>query len=925
MSGRSDHVGFLPALGSGLTDLARTGQHDRLLDYDLRHYAESFGRVTYFSYFDEKLSAFTRDPRLLDRVDVIPNRRRWRARVYALALPILHWRAMRRCGALRVLQFTGVLPALIARAIHGTPFVVTYGYDYREVARLTGSRLKPLLLAWLERVALPRAAAVIVTSPEMRDRLERHPARPRLAYFPNGADLDQFAPMPRDDRQDREGRVLYAGRLEAEKNVAALIDALATIRAPRVRLIAIGDGSLREALGRRAAEAGVAVDFRGVVPHGEMPRHLGEADCFVLPSLTEGHPKALIEAMACGLPCAASARGGIPAMIEDGVTGLLFDPERPADIARAIARLLTDAPLAARLGSAARREAMARYDARTLLAQEAAFVRAVARGETPSAEPARALAEDYAVNVPMDGPVPDFVADRLRPMASRPPRAVLDIGAGDGRFLDFYAALFPKTTGVIGCELSLVRARRLAALGHRVVVAAAEALPFREGAFDLVTLMEVIEHTSGPARALDEAHRVLEPGGRLVLTTPNYPMKRLFDARAALRQRRLSRFHDDPTHISPFTAARLERLLRPRFASVELEGTAVPGQGHWRRLDELRTTRVGRRLSNKLFAVCTRGKGPRATDAPPAYTLVDRGDRRVLTVDGRAHATAYSARVMEMLIERKGARRAALYLPFKETRGRHFLGPLFAHLRAARARDLSVLEIGCSFGHMTEFLDEQPEVASITAFDTDPSFAAIARAKADELGLAKVRAIDLFDNDETRRLPYATGAFDLVIACGVVEHLPVRFRRAQVDEYYRVLAPGGRIAILDTPNRAFPLETHSVGLPLVQWLPARAALAYARLARPGRFRGMALGEFDADGTGWRNATFADCLPSWGARDLDDLTERAGYGWAFFRATARSRARRAALPIFAAAVAALRAAHRPPSLCLPYLNLLFRTR
>lgn len=603
-----DHVGFLPALGGGLTDLARTGQHERLLDYDLRHYAEVFRRVTYFSYFDETLAAFTRDPRLLDRVVVVPNRPRRRARVYALAMPVLRWRAMRRCGVLRVLQFTGVLPALIARALHGTPFVVTYGYDYREVARLTGSRLKPLLLAWLERVALPRAAAVIVTSPEMRARLERHPARPRLAYFPNGVDLDRFAPIARDERPERERRVLYAGRLEAEKNVAALIDALATIRAPRVRLIAIGDGRLRESLARRAAEANVAVEFRGVVPHGEMPRHMREADCFALPSLTEGHPKALIEAMACGLPCAASARGGIPAMIEDGVTGLLFDPERPADIARALDRVFADAPLAARLGAAARREAMARYDARTLLAQEAAFVRAIARGDAPSAEPARALAEDYAVSVPMDGPVPDFVADRLRPMASRPPRAVLDVGAGDGRFLDFYASLFGKATRVIGCELSLVRARRLAALGHRVVVAAAEALPFRAGAFDLVTLMEVIEHTRVPAQALDEAHRVLEPGGRLVLTTPNYPMKRLFDARAALHQRRLARLRDDPTHISPFTAGRLERLLRPRFASVALEGTAVPGQGHWRRLDALRSTALGRRLSNKLFAVCARGE-----------------------------------------------------------------------------------------------------------------------------------------------------------------------------------------------------------------------------------------------------------------------------------------------------------------------------
>lgn len=312
--------------------------------------------------------------------------------------------------------------------------------------------------------------------------------------------------------------------------------------------------------------------------------------------------------------------------------------------------------------------------------------------------------------------------------------------------------------------------------------------------------------------------------------------------------------------------------------------------------------------------------------APPeVYRLADLGDRRVLTVDGREHVTAYSEQVLRMLIERKGARRAALYLPFKESRGRHFLGPLFRYLRGAGARDLSVLEVGCSFGHITEYLDEQPEVGAITTFDTDPAFAAMARTKVDEMGLGKVREVSCFGNAETRRLPYATGAFDLVLVLGVVEHLPARHRRAQVDEYYRVLARGGLIAILDTPNRLFPVETHSIGLPFVQWLPPRAAHRYAQLARPRRFRGVSYEDFTADGTGWRNATLGDCLPSRGRSAVEDVTEEAGYGWRFFRDTARSRTRRALLPFFAVAVAVARALGQPPSVCLPYLNLLFRGR
>jgi SAM-dependent methyltransferase len=304
-----------------------------------------------------------------------------------------------------------------------------------------------------------------------------------------------------------------------------------------------------------------------------------------------------------------------------------------------------------------------------------------------------------------------------------------------------------------------------------------------------------------------------------------------------------------------------------------------------------------------------------------AYCLTDHGDRRVLVVGGREYVTRYSARVIRMLIERKGVARTPPYLTYRETRGPHFLGPLVRWLRARGARGLRALEVGCSFGHMTEYLAEQPEVGSIVTFDTDPAFVAMTRAKVAELPLPRVREVLCLGNDATRRLPWADGAFDLVLAVGVVEHLPARNRRAQVDEYYRVLAPGGHIAVLDTPNRWFPLETHSVGLPLVQWLPPRLAWRYARAGRPDRYRHVTFEDFVADGTGWRNATLADCLPASGWRGLRDVTEEAGYGWRFFRDTARSLTRRSLLPLFALACGALAAAGLPPSLALPYLNLL----
>ena len=601
---RHDHhsgaIGILPALGSGLTDLKRGGQHDRLLAYDLRHYAAAYDTVYYFSYFDEGLAEFTRDPLLRERVVVLPKRGRWSRRAYALLLPLIYREQFRRCEVLRVMQFPGVIPALGARRLYGTPFVVTYGYRYDEVARIAGSHVKPRLYSALERVAIPRAAGVIVTSRELEAHVKGVHPTARVIYAPNGVDMATFAPEP-STAVGSTRCVLYVGRLSAEKNLERLVDAVGLL-SPPARLVLIGTGDLKNGLERRAAAAGVTIEFRGVVPHGELPAHFKGADVFVLPSLTEGHPKVLLEAMACGLPCAASARGGNLTLVQDGLTGLLFDPEDTAAMARAIERLLADVPLARRLGAAARALVADRYDVHALLEAEVRFVRQASRDA-----PLRELFEDYAEAFPIDDALPEFVAQRFQQLLRAAPRAVLDVGAGDGRYLRFFQSRLAGAL-VVGCEISLTRAKRMRAKGLRVVVARSEQLPFRDGAFDLVTLVEVLEHTQSPARSLEEVRRVLGRGGRLALTTPNYPVKRLYDARAAVRARDLRRLRDDPTHISPLSARRLERLLRPRFESVELEGTSLLGESRSRWVRALKGSPFGRRLSNKLYAVCAKGE-----------------------------------------------------------------------------------------------------------------------------------------------------------------------------------------------------------------------------------------------------------------------------------------------------------------------------
>ena len=121
------------------------------------------------------------------------------------------------------------------------------------------------------------------------------------------------------------------------------------------------------------------VEFLGVVEQAKLPAVYASSDVFVLASFTEGHPKVLLEAMSCGLPCVASDCVGNRSLVTDGETGLLFDPHRPEDLAACLRRVLDDPALAARLGKAGRALVAERYDLSLLVAREIALVQSVAR------------------------------------------------------------------------------------------------------------------------------------------------------------------------------------------------------------------------------------------------------------------------------------------------------------------------------------------------------------------------------------------------------------------------------------------------------------------------------------------------------------------------------------------------------------------
>ena len=172
-----------------------------------------------------------------------------------------------------------------------------------------------------------------------------------------GVDPDAFPPVARS-RDHRPFHVTTVGQLQPAKGFHILIDSLAALLAQgyNATLTIVGDGPDRDALEAHAAHRGVAnrVKFTGALNQTEVRAVLADSDAFALPSFAEGIPVVLMEAMATSLPCVASRITGIPELIEDGVSGLLVTPSDEADLARAIARLIDDGALRARLGAMGR-------------------------------------------------------------------------------------------------------------------------------------------------------------------------------------------------------------------------------------------------------------------------------------------------------------------------------------------------------------------------------------------------------------------------------------------------------------------------------------------------------------------------------------------------------------------------------------------
>ena len=243
--------------------------------------------------------------------------------------------------------------ALLARGRAGRPAVVAEVHgNWRLATRLHGSPARRLVSPFadaIDRIALRRADAVRALSPYTASLVEDVRGEPPAAQFPTYSDLSTFE-RPRQPLPDRPG-ALFVGVLELYKGIDTLAAAWPRVarELPDARLVVVGRGS------RRRLVEQLGVEHVDEVAPVEVARLLDESWVLVLPSRFEGLGRVVVESFARGRGVVASRAGGILDLVEDGVEGVLVDPETPADLASALVRVLSDRQLAERLAAAAGR------------------------------------------------------------------------------------------------------------------------------------------------------------------------------------------------------------------------------------------------------------------------------------------------------------------------------------------------------------------------------------------------------------------------------------------------------------------------------------------------------------------------------------------------------------------------------------------
>ena len=229
----------------------------------------------------------------------------------------------------------------------------------------TSLSLSTPILHKLFQKTLTECDTLITVNEHAKDLYSKYINPKKIKVIPPGVDIDKFKYFPQSTN-NTSLEILTVGYLVKRKGIEYLIRAMPMILSefPDVKLRIIGDGPQRLYLEKLTEKLEIKnnVIFQGLVPHPQIEKFYEKSDIFCLPSLSEGSPTVLREAMACGKPCVATNIIGSNEIVEQGKTGFLVPIKDTSVLAESLLKLLQDEELRYKMGLEARKIAEEKYD-----------------------------------------------------------------------------------------------------------------------------------------------------------------------------------------------------------------------------------------------------------------------------------------------------------------------------------------------------------------------------------------------------------------------------------------------------------------------------------------------------------------------------------------------------------------------------------
>lgn len=323
--------------------------------------------LTYGGEDDKKYNSY-----LSPNIEVVPmpfirkgGRKQFRPvmLIYSILMPFINWKILKNASILKTNQIPGCWTAVMAKMIFKKRLILRCGYIWSYFALQNKENvIKIYIKKIIEKFSCTFSDAIVCSSVWDQNYLERN-YKVKAKVIPNYVDTEIFKPLNIPKKKDS---ICFVGRLERQKNLIALLEALKGLP---YELTIIGSGNMRKKLEKKAEVDNINVRFINSVSHLRLPEILNQHEVFILPSLYEGTPKALLEAMSCGLPVIGTNVKGIKEIIQHEKNGILCEVN-PESIRKAILRVMDNDGLKESLGKEARKTIEEGYTLEKLIERE---------------------------------------------------------------------------------------------------------------------------------------------------------------------------------------------------------------------------------------------------------------------------------------------------------------------------------------------------------------------------------------------------------------------------------------------------------------------------------------------------------------------------------------------------------------------------